>query len=146
MVTFIRIVFATSVLCFLGCSEQTGPQRLTAKGKVFLDDSPVTNATIIFSPQGGGEGSVKAAASIVDGSFSFTPKDGPTAGAFDVQIIADGAEFEDVADKMISGQRVAIKKAQIPKVYSSPGSLTANVTKDGPNDFNFELESKRRRR
>jgi len=146
METIAKIAVTICLLVVVGCTQQAGPQRLTAEGKVLLDGSPVSNATIIFSPQGGGDGAVKAVAKIVDGEFKFTREDGPTVGQFDVQIVADGAEFEAVAEQMLARERVAIKQVQIPKIYSKPGALEASVLDEGPNQYSFELDSKPRRR
>ena len=129
------LIIATSLTA--GCSD-TGPRRYPVVGSVTLDGQPVDDATIIFTPQAGG---LAAAASIVNGHFAMTAKDGPTAGSFSVRINPNEAEMAEVSPNALAD---AVKRPRIPLVYQRDGKLLANIQAESSEPLSFELFSKER--
>src|SRR5690606_22495769 len=105
---------------------------------VTLDGEPVNDATIIFTPQGSG---LAAAASIVNGQFEMTAKDGPTAGQFNVRINPNEAEMAEVAPSELAD---SVKRPRIPIVYQRDGKLLANIQAESTEPLSFQLSSKER--
>jgi hypothetical protein len=126
------------VVCSVGCGSGT-PQGVSAGGTVTLDGKPLQNATAVFTPRtpGGFPTSVR----IVEGRFQFDETQGLPAGEFDVCIIGAEPELEEVDAAHREGRPSPLGSSRIPAKYQQPGALTAAVTPDGPNEFEFALSS-----
>lgn len=131
------ILLAASSITNIGCAP-TGPERVAIRGTVTLDGQPVENAAIVFTPTGEG---VAAIATISAGQFSLDSTSGPTIGTFDVRINPHDAELDAVeADPSILAG--ANRRPRIPKAYQRNGTLSATVTSEADQEFDFALSSK----
>ncbi len=120
---------------FSGCSP-AGPQRYPVSGTVTLDGKPVSQATIIFTPQ---EQGLAAAAAIENGQFRFTAEDGPTAGVFSVRVNPNAAELQEVAATELAQAKL---QPRIPQAYQRPGTLTTHVHGRAEQVLEFVLSTK----
>lgn len=133
-----------SLLCGLalviatGCNKQTG--RFALKGTVTIDGNPLTDASISFRPVPGTSGPT-AGGNITDGKFMIPSKGGPFAGTFRVEINASRKTGRQIRDPML-GTMVDEYQQSIPARYNQQSTLTSEVTAEGPNQFEFVLESK----
>jgi hypothetical protein len=127
-------------LAVAGCGGSDGPPRHAASGRVTLDGTPLDDASIVFEPQG--EGGLVASAAIVDGRFQWTEENGPAAGDYHVRVNPDAVEESEALAIVQQKKRQSIEKVQVPARYQRPGALSATVSPDGPNEFEFPLKSR----
>ncbi|WP_145061863.1 hypothetical protein [Adhaeretor mobilis] len=131
------MVVATS-----GCSDN--PLRLPVKGTVTVDGEPLASGQIVLVPLQGTRGPT-AGAEIVDGEFSIASSGGPLAGKFRVEVTAaqttTGRKQADIDFNTGKLEQVEGTRQLLPPRYNSDSELTLEVTSDGPNRFNFELQS-----
>jgi hypothetical protein len=105
---------------------------------------PLKQGRIQFQPTGpvgpaGGAG-------IVDGSYAISQADGLVPGNYQVLIYgaADAAQ-PSPGPPGLPGDTPPPKQAvkdPIPEKFNAKSRLTAEVTKDGPNQFNYDLTDK----
>lgn len=144
--TFRRAVWA--LLCTIaavGCSgqrEDPRGNRVAGVGLVTLDDAPLTAGRIVMiSDQGGG--TVKAAADIVDGVFTFDEVSGPLEGEVRVEIRALAMELEDFESRRAENPAtLRYSRITIPAAYNVKSTLTAAVSEQsGIVPAHFDLVS-----
>jgi hypothetical protein len=141
---FLSLLLGLTALLLAGCEGANPQGRVPISGEVTLDGDPISEAIIIFSPtsaQGPAE-NVKAVAVVKEGAFALTQRDGPCPGNYDVLIQDQPPEFEAFAADVAQGTAPRRPSFTIPKSYGQPGRLTATVTEDGANQFQFALESR----
>ena len=151
------LVFAA--VCVLGCGGGTGegPATVPVTGTVTLDGTPVEGATVSFSPE---DKANRAATGLTDSDGRFElgtiqPGDGAMPGSYKVAISkTSGAAagppasqeeaMKRAQEQMASGglgRRPAPVKDELPAIYKNAqtSKLTATVTQDGDNEFEFKL-------
>jgi hypothetical protein len=150
-----RLSLLAATILLAGCSEsfEEHPPLYPVKGKVILDGKPMTAGTIIFehagdgadAPKGVGGGPFRATAKINNGSFTligYAGAEGMPAGNYKVGISGSQGRSES----SLFGREVVVQKKGKTGVsvdrYADPKSskLTAEVTKDGPNEPVFDLK------
>jgi hypothetical protein len=126
------------LLILLGCSRATGRQSI--EGTVTVDGAPLAEGSIVFLPQPGTK-SPTAGGDVAQGRFRISPAGGAACGTFRVEITALRKTGKKVMDpqlnKMIDGT-----EQFVPAQYNRESKLTATVTEQGPNKFEFALKSK----
>ena len=150
-------LISISITGFVGCGQSKWPTTYKSSGTVTLDGSPVERATITFYPLDGQKPA--NATTDANGKFkltSFNAGDGATAGAFGVAIqkfpaieieaVPGGLPFDE-SNNTDEGPALGSEKEdenELPEKYSDheKSGLSATVTADGDNVFNFELTSK----
>ncbi|WP_422931236.1 hypothetical protein [Singulisphaera sp. PoT] len=138
-----------------GSSSSDGLPRRAIYGSVTLDGVPLSKGAISFDPaEPGSTGSVSAGAVILDGDYSIDRQQGPTPGKYHVSIRSVASSVADKGDsaaatKSAPGMPPRLKKGakakdqdQVPSKYNSNSELMADITVDGPSNFNYELKSK----
>lgn len=118
------------ILC-TGCSGggEKLPELATVKGVVTLDGKPLENVSVVFRPEA--EGGSSRGTTDAEGNFSLM-YNRDAAGAI---LGKHSVRFKILDADTDSGM--------IPNKYSGEkASLSAEVTKDGPNEFAFALSSK----
>ncbi|MBT3212524.1 MAG: carboxypeptidase regulatory-like domain-containing protein [Planctomycetaceae bacterium] len=148
---------ALSVMGAVGCGGREWPPTYKTTGIVTLDGAPVERASITFYPK---EGQQPANATTdASGRYqltSFNADDGATVGPFDVAIlkfpaieidaVPGGVPFDESnnTDAGPSPESLEDPENELPEKYSNheKSGLSATVTADGENVFNFELTSK----
>ena len=134
------VVLGFCLLIVLGCSRAAGRQAL--EGTVTLDGAPLAEGSIVFLPQAGTK-SPTCGGTISQGHFSIAPAGGAACGTFRVEITA----VRNTGRKVKSfhmGQSIEKDESEqyIPARYNSQSELTATVSEQGPNRFEFALKSK----
>jgi hypothetical protein len=131
----------SAVVCYLfltaGCGGDS--RRQAIEGTVTLDGQPLETGQISFRPQPGSPGPT-AGAPIAQGRFSIKPKGGTFAGGFRVEITASRPTGRKVPDRF-TGSPVDEISQYLPAKYNTQSELTAQVKAEGPNRFEFTLDS-----
>jgi hypothetical protein len=118
-----------TVCALAGCGP-SGPKKYRVVGDVTWEGSALPDGDIVFTPTGGG---VPDAGKITGGKYDVQV----TEGAKQVSIFA--MREEGPVDPAMG---VARRRNFIPERYNDKTILTANVTPDGPNQFDFPLTEK----
>jgi hypothetical protein len=130
---------AAGLLAGCGGAEDELP-REAVSGTVKLNGQPLKQGRIQF------QGTAPGGAGIVDGNYSIPKAEGLVPGKYQVLITSTLAEAEPAPSKTeMPGDTPPPKKAirePIPEKYNAKSKLAAEVTKGGPNKFDFELTDK----
>jgi hypothetical protein len=129
-------ILLASLLCFPGCGGGEPFQPMS--GRVLVDDQPLAKGVITFFPNGAG---TTVGGQIIDGGFNLERESGATPGNYRVEIVAfrpSGKKEFDIDEQA----EVDVEVQYLPKKYNSQSELTADVTADGANEFEFKLSSK----
>jgi hypothetical protein len=108
-----------------------------------LDGKPLAKGQITFAPVPGTSGPT-AGASVIDGRYSIASEKGPMAGTFRVEVTAFRQTPRKVRTlNVATGKMETVEdfESMIPPRYNRNSELTAEVTLDGPNQFDFALVS-----
>lgn len=124
---------ALGILAVIGCTGNE-PYPVPVSGTVTLDGKPLADGQISFITLG----QVPETVPIVDGKFSGKA----VWGSRRVEIAAYRpyqipAEIPESMHALMKDG----KENYLPQRYHRDSTLTADVTRGGPNSFNFELES-----
>ena len=138
-----RVCFVALLLVLIvcgtlsGCSDPLNRREIT--GEVKLKGRPVEDGIINFAPMDGqstGDG-----AQIVKGVYRIPRDKGLSPGKYKVRIYAgDGRSGAGDAspDSPYAGQVPG--KERIPPSYNEKSNIVKEVTKDGPNQFDFDIQ------
>ena len=115
--------------------------RQAVSGEVKFNGAPLKSGLIQFQPAE--PGAVTAGgAGIVDGSYSIPASEGLVPGNYEVSITSVGEAAAPLAEGARPGDPVMKVKDPIPARYNVKTQEKAQVTKEGPNTFNFDLKAK----
>jgi hypothetical protein len=150
------LLAGTIVMSACGEPLEEHPPLYPVKGKVTRDGAPMAGGTIIFeyaggegadAPKGTAGGPFRATAKIKDGAFSmigYAGAEGMPAGRYKVGISA----LQGRSEAGILGRELVLPKrgkaTAPPDGYADPktSGLTAEITRDGPNEPVFNLKDK----
>ena len=139
----VRLIFACGLaaagLALAGCGG-SGPERHEITGKVTYKGEPVEEGIIDFEPQGG-QGT-KDGATIQKGQYRIPRDKGLFPGKYKVSIIiGDGTvtSGEAGADTPKKKPGVIPGVERAPPEFNTKSTLIREVTRDGPNNFDFEI-------
>jgi hypothetical protein len=139
-VALVPVAAAAALSCW-GCG---GPSddlpRQAVRGTVTLDGAPLKGGLIQFQPDQPGL-STAGAAGIADGTYSVAKAEGLVPGKYLVMVTSTPPPTP-LPPGTAPGDPVAPPKETIPPQYNAKTKLSAEVTKEGPNKFDFELKSK----
>ena len=131
---FLLGVSALSTLS--GCGDPQGRQEIT--GEVNLKGRPVEDGIIRFAPLDGqstGDG-----AQIVKGKYRIPKEKGLSPGKYKVAIYAgNGTSGAGNATPDSPNAGAKPLKEQVPPEYNEKSKVVKEVTKDGPNKFDFDI-------
>jgi hypothetical protein len=133
---------AAVLMLAAGCGAK-GPTMAPAGGKVTYNGEPLANANVIFVPEGGGLTSVGQTNAEGRFTLSSSTRPGAVVGKHQVAVQAiDESKTKTIESGEVSGAR----RSLIPEKYGNyaASELTAEVKKDGPNDFTLELSGPRK--
>jgi hypothetical protein len=125
-----------------GCGRRGELPTVKAGGIVTIDDQPLANAHVIFTPDTGRAATSQTAA---DGSFAlgtYQPGDGAIVGHHHVTVVA--REPGDGQTNRPGAPGIELPgRSLIPEKYSNTGTsgLAFDVTEDGKNSFQVKLSS-----
>ncbi|QDT42594.1 hypothetical protein Pan241w_26800 [Gimesia alba] len=137
------------VLSCVGCSgtkDDPRGERLSVSGLVYYDGDPITSARILFISDTP-EGKVKSAGIVQQGIYQIPEEGGPVPGKARVEIYSTIPEMEEMTQLQAEAKKagkpfVDPSDVKIPASYNKNSKLTAEITKDGKNTFDFKIESK----
>jgi len=126
------MAFLGLVLVGIGCDGPNGPTPVGVSGTVQLDKKPMAEGEIVFSVAG----EVPATMEIKEGAFEG--KSLPGKAKVEVR------QYKMVKQKvtMPGAAPDSVKQNMLPARYNTATTLSADVTKDGANKFEFSVESK----
>lgn len=142
------LLVALLLSCF-GCSgakDDPRGERHSVSGLVYFDGDPITSARILFisdTPKG----KMKSAGIVRQGIYQIPEQGGPVVGKARVEIYPSIPEMEEVVQMQKQakkrGKRFhAHSNVKIPAAYNRNSKLTAEITQNGKNTFDFKIESK----
>ena len=123
-------------LLLCGCGGK-GLNGVPVSGQVTLDGKPLADGSITFVPTGQG---ITAGGKIVDAYYELSPKDGLVPGTYKVRINALESTGQTIVDPAGNIEIPEMREAILPR-YNMRTELTAEVTVDGPNRFDYDLRS-----
>lgn len=123
-------------LCVLlvGCGDSNPLERQPVTGEILLDNVPIANGTIEFSPVGEGTSS---GAVLQEGKFEIPATKGLPPGDYLVRISAYNEEAEAVD---LPGESNKVAEELIPAKYNTESEITFTVKADSENVFNLNVE------
>jgi hypothetical protein len=126
-----------------GCGGGDNLPREALSGTVNFDGAPLKAGTIQFQPTSAKE-AVAASAGVADGRFSIPVGEGLVPGKYLVMINGVLGAPAPAPEGMPGDARPpkAPAKELIPEKYNARSELTREVTRGGPNTFDFDLKSK----
>jgi hypothetical protein len=134
---FLRLLLGVTLLGLLGgCGDPLNRQEIT--GEVTLKGQPVEDGIIQFAPmdgQGTGDG-----ASILNGKYQIPRDKGLSPGKYKVTLYA-GIGRSGEGDASPDSPHAGLKplRERIPPEYNEQSKIVKEVTKDGPNKFDFDI-------
>jgi hypothetical protein len=129
----------------MGCSGDSAG-RLPVRGEVIVDGTPVRQGNISFEPTG--KQGLSTGAIITDGKYAVAEKDGLPPGEYLVRINAYAdkgpAAYEGapVRGADMDGLLPPPPKPLLPPEYNEKSTQKVTVTKEGPNEFSFRVQTK----
>jgi hypothetical protein len=131
-------------LILAGCAGSADElPREAVSGKVAIGGQPLKDGRIDFRP---GQGVATAGvAKIVDGNYTIDRSTGLVPAKYQVMISTSASESSKApASGGMPGDAAPPKatKEPIPGKYNAKSTLSAEVTKAGPNQFDFDLDAK----
>jgi hypothetical protein len=136
---------AAVLLAGCGKADPRGP-RVPVHGEVRLDGQPLLAGVILFHCNEG-EDKLTAVGYIENGGYAIAKQDGPLVGTARVEFQAKPVprdQFEAALDEAArTRRRPQLDIVAIPPQYGQASQLTAEVTRDGNQPFDFDLRSDR---
>jgi hypothetical protein len=140
--TCLMLIPASAVLISAGCGgAQDDLPRQPVAGTVKLEGQPLKSGLIQFQPASA-DASTAGGAGIVEGEYSISRAEGLVPGSYRVSITSAVEPATPLPPGTTPGDPVSKVKEPIPAKYNATTQLTAQVTKEGPNTFPFDLKSK----
>ena len=127
---------------FVGCGPENPLGRKALSGKVTLDGSPLEQGNIEFHPMF--EGGVQSGGQITGGSYSIPAHQGATPGKYRVAI-ADFVPTPPLPPGFMPGDPLPPSPApKVPANWNTQSQHTIEVKKEGPFEFNFDIQTKKK--
>jgi hypothetical protein len=124
-----------------GCGGGDGLPRQEVLGQVTLNGEPLADGTIQFQPGTITEGpEVSGGALISGGVYRIARNEGLVPGTYKVLIFAHDEAKTPAATASDPGARGGPPAELIPPRYNASTTLTAEISKEKPNVFNFDLK------
>lgn len=136
------LVLGFAMLAMSGCSEPEDP-TIPVYGMVKVNGVPVKQGDIEFN--GKENGGLRRGAMIADGEYRTAPMQGLLPGNYIVRIFSVPVQPNAAgkADALPGDEELgpAASRDQIPPKYNMRSTLSIEVTKEGENEFNFDIET-----
>lgn len=126
------VVFAA--VTSLGCIGSNTPGMVDVEGMVTFDGAPIEEGKILFRQIDGDERAF--ATDIVNGAYQLESLPGSTRVEIRASRILPN-KFD-----MTNGTPEPVGQMYIPKRYNKESELTASISLESANEFNFDLKSK----
>jgi hypothetical protein len=127
------------LLATAGCGANDGLDRKAISGEVTLDGRPLADGSILFDPTSASVGT-SVGGLIRGGRFAIARSQGPVPGRYVVRIFASsGMQSKPASGVPDRTSRPMVEL--IPARYNLESTLSAVVTIDGQNTFQFTLQA-----
>ena len=138
-----RIGMAVAACCLVtlvlaGCGPKNPLGRLAVSGTVNLQGKPLDQGSIELSTLEGSP-KVSTGAAIKDGRFSISAPRGLPPGTYRVRISSADAGAGS-AQPEFPGEHTAVARDRIPPEWNTKSDKQITVTRDGPNEFPFDIK------
>jgi hypothetical protein len=136
-----RLLPCVAAAFLAGCGDPTGG-RQAISGTVTLKGEPLDEGVIEFFPQGDsvGERATKSGALIKDGKYQIPKDKGLMPGRYKVVITAGDRTTPDLPPDAPPGPtKTSLSKERIPADYNKETKQFVEVTKKGPNRFDYAI-------
>jgi hypothetical protein len=132
--------FAIAILAMVsGCGESDPfSGRVPIRGTLTLDQAPLKVGTVTLIPRGSGPA---VSGTIVEGELSIPAHEGPTPGAYQVEVRSIQPTGRKVPDSDDYKTLVEETKDLVPARYNQRSELLAEVKPGEGNHFTWNLES-----
>jgi hypothetical protein len=130
-------VVALCLAALTGCGGTKPLPRFAVEGTVTLDGKPLPDGTIQFLPAADTDGGM-VGAKIAGGRFATPAVRGAAPGKYRVEIAASRPTGRKVPDPRREEPLDEFVQ-YLPERYNAQSTLTAEVTAEGPNRFEFAL-------
>jgi hypothetical protein len=147
MFPFVRLSFGFAMLltCAVaafaaGCGGSQGPAREPIAGSVSIGGKPLAKGRILFLPVAPNQGPA-VAASIVDGRYSLSRREGPIVGANRVEVEAEldlGFALDDEAAFARRGG-APLPPNPVPPAFNRNSTLVCQVRAGEDNQFDVAI-------
>lgn len=135
-----------------GCgsgSEENAPERAAVSGSVSVDGKPLPQGVVRFVPIDGTPGP-KTSIVVEQGQFQADAEQGPVIGTHRIEIQSTdnggyAMDDEDAIRRLRESGVKRIEAIRIPPQYNTRSTLKETVAAEGPNEFRFEVQLRRRR-
>jgi hypothetical protein len=132
-------VFLLSTWLLASCSGcRPATDRVPLHGEVTFQGRPLEHGHITFLTTSGLPGPVCGAV-IRDGRFDIPGEQGLSPGTYRVLISSPGGVAPQTPEEIAAGASPRAME-QLPPEYNTESKLTAEVTAEGPNRFEFHLQ------
>jgi len=134
--THCSILYCLAVVAASGCNNNP-LGRMPIRGEVKVAGKPLEKGTIDFRPSAGNDG-VGSGCPIEQGSFKIEELKGLPPGKYEVRIFSSQPDTSPLPEGVPPGvNRPWIE--QIPPEYNVQTKQSIEVTREGPNEFVFEI-------
>jgi hypothetical protein len=129
------------VLALAGCGPSS--DRLEVTGRIALDGAPIDQGSIRFTSTSS-EKLVASGAMIEQGEFTVPQEKGLVPGTYRVEISAPDTSGKLVVHPSAPGEPILPPTAmeRIPADYNTETKQTVEVTADGENHFEFDIQTR----
>jgi hypothetical protein len=134
-------VSALAAALLAGCGASDNLPRQPVTGTVKFNGEPLKTGLIEFQPAGPGIATTGAAA-ITGGSYSLGRSEGLQPGKYEVRISSAPQTIERQPGALPGDNPLPPAKELIPAKFNAKTTLSADISKDGPNKFDFDLQEK----
>ena len=141
MVILAFVAFAT-----VGCGSDNTGGKYAVSGTILFDGQPLEAGTISFAPEQ--ERGRSASAMFSAGCYHLGPDKGLTPGTYVVKIFAEATESSQVSpEDLMTGRardsnRPETPQQTVPPEYNTKSVQVITVTAEGPNKFDFDINSR----
>lgn len=125
----------------VGCGEANPQNRRAISGKVALDGTPVKSGSIRFQAEK--QGGISSGAPVLDGKYSIPTAKGLPPGRYKVMIFSPKPGGGQVPAGAAPGDPVTPAADMVPPEYNERSDKFVEVADKGPNEFNFEIATKK---
>lgn len=138
-----------ALFCGCGGGDENQLPRAAVSGTVTLDGRPLAKGVIRFVPIEGTPGP-KTSVMVSEGRFESDEQNGPVVGKHRIEIEStdDGGYAMDDEQAIKKLKQAGIRRialVRVPVIYNAHSTLTRTVAADGPNEFQFDLNTTTRR-
>lgn len=135
---FHRLVLTATALAALAATScDSGNKLRPVSGTVTYKGAPLDQGSVTFlfvNPPGPAGGAL-----ITNGKFKIESPNGLEPGSYKVLISSPQGVGQRTPEQIAAGASAPAKE-RIPPSYNTDSKLTIEVTKDGPNEFNWAID------